>query len=137
MHLRLRDNASAFDIKRPCVSLQTQGRFSSNASAFWMERKGVWSVLKKVCKHLWKRTSLRFVLNAKTFYPKRTCVSLKTYLRLNSNALAFFYPWSVLKIVVSFKINSWQSWQVKHYIPKKVVSSAKLQQKLNIRIFSL
>ena len=45
-----------------------------------------------VCKHLWKRTSLRFVLNAKTFYPKRTCVSLKTYLRLNSNALAFFYP---------------------------------------------
>ena len=41
MHLRLRENASAFDIKRPCVSLQTQGRFSSNASAFWMERKGV------------------------------------------------------------------------------------------------
>ena len=34
-------NASAFDIKRKCVSLQTQGRFSSNASAFWMERKGV------------------------------------------------------------------------------------------------
>ena len=31
-------NASAFDIKRKCVSLQTQGRFSSNASAFWMER---------------------------------------------------------------------------------------------------
>ena len=28
MHLRLRENASAFDIKRPCVSLQTQGRFS-------------------------------------------------------------------------------------------------------------
>ena len=36
--------------------------------------------------------SLRFVLNTKTFYPKRTCVSLKTYLRLNSNALAFFTP---------------------------------------------
>jgi hypothetical protein len=34
-------NASAFDLKRKCVSLQTQGRFSSNASAFWMERKGV------------------------------------------------------------------------------------------------
>ena len=34
-------NASAFDIKRKCVSLQTQGRFSSNASAFGMERKGV------------------------------------------------------------------------------------------------
>ena len=36
-------NASTFDIKRKCVSLQTQGRFSSNASAFWMERKGVFS----------------------------------------------------------------------------------------------
>ena len=36
-------NARAFDIKRKCVSLQTQGRFSSNASAFWMERKGVFS----------------------------------------------------------------------------------------------
>ena len=45
--------------------------------------------------------------------------------------------WGVLKIVVSLKIYSWLSWQVKHYIPKKVVSSAKLQQKLNIRIFSL
>ncbi|WP_304311142.1 hypothetical protein, partial [Phocaeicola plebeius] len=32
---------STFDIKRKCVSLQTQGRFSSNASAFGMERKGV------------------------------------------------------------------------------------------------
>ena len=31
-------NASAFDLKRKGVSLQTQGRFSSNASAFWMER---------------------------------------------------------------------------------------------------
>ena len=37
----LQKNASTFDIKRKCVSLQTQGRFSSNASAFWMERKGV------------------------------------------------------------------------------------------------
>ena len=37
----LQKNASAFDIKRKCVSLQTQGRFSSNASAFGMERKGV------------------------------------------------------------------------------------------------
>ena len=36
-------NASAFDLKRKCVSLQTQGRFSSNASAFGMERKGVFS----------------------------------------------------------------------------------------------
>jgi len=34
-------NASTFDIKCKCVSLQTQGRFTSNASAFWMERKGV------------------------------------------------------------------------------------------------
>ena len=31
-------NASAFDLKRKGVSLQTQGRFSSNARAFWMER---------------------------------------------------------------------------------------------------
>ena len=37
----LQKNARTFDIKRKCVSLQTQGRFSSNASAFWMERKGV------------------------------------------------------------------------------------------------
>jgi hypothetical protein len=41
-------NASAFDIKRKCVSLQTQGRFSSNASAFWMERKGVFSGMKNI-----------------------------------------------------------------------------------------
>ena len=34
-------NASAFDLKRKGVSLQTQGRFSSNASAFWMERKSI------------------------------------------------------------------------------------------------
>ena len=27
-------NASAFDIKRKCVSLQTQGRFTSNARTF-------------------------------------------------------------------------------------------------------
>ena len=32
-------NASAFDIKRKCVSLQTQGRFSSNARAFFYEQK--------------------------------------------------------------------------------------------------
>ena len=37
----LQKNASAFDIKRKCVSLQTQGRLILNASAFWMERKGV------------------------------------------------------------------------------------------------
>ncbi len=36
-------NASAFDIKRKDVSLQTQGRLILNASAFWMERKGVFS----------------------------------------------------------------------------------------------
>ena len=40
-HSVLKKNARTFDIKRKCVSLQTQGRFSSNASAFWMERKGV------------------------------------------------------------------------------------------------
>ena len=34
-------NASAFDIKRKGVSLQTQGRLILNASAFWMERKDV------------------------------------------------------------------------------------------------
>ena len=34
-------NASAFDLKRKGVSLQTQGRFGWNARAFWMERKGV------------------------------------------------------------------------------------------------
>ena len=32
-------NASAFDLKRKGVSLQTQGRFSSNASAFSHEQK--------------------------------------------------------------------------------------------------
>ena len=37
----LQKNARTFDIKRKCVSIQTQGRFGSNASAFWMERKGV------------------------------------------------------------------------------------------------
>ena len=41
-------NASAFDLKRKCVSLQTQGRFSSNASAFCMERKGVFSGMKNI-----------------------------------------------------------------------------------------
>ena len=39
----LQKNASAFDIKRKDVSLQTQGRLILNASAFWMERKGVFS----------------------------------------------------------------------------------------------
>ena len=37
----LQKNASTFDIKRKGVSLQMQGRFSSNASAFGMERKDV------------------------------------------------------------------------------------------------
>ena len=37
----LQKNASAFDLKHKGVSLQTQGRFSSNASAFGMERKDV------------------------------------------------------------------------------------------------
>ena len=36
-------NTRTFDIKRKCVSIQTQGRFGSNASAFRMERKGVFS----------------------------------------------------------------------------------------------
>ena len=34
-------NASAFDIKRKCVSLQTQGRFTSNARTFHFKRKDV------------------------------------------------------------------------------------------------
>ena len=34
-------NASAFDIKRKCVSLQTQGRFTSNARTFQFKRKDV------------------------------------------------------------------------------------------------
>ena len=32
-------NASAFDLKRKCVSLQTQGRFGWNALAFSHEQK--------------------------------------------------------------------------------------------------
>ena len=32
-------SASAFDIKRPCVSLQTQVRFGWNARAFFYEQK--------------------------------------------------------------------------------------------------
>ena len=44
----LQKNASTFDIKRKCVSLQTQGRFSSNASAFWMERTYVFSGMKNI-----------------------------------------------------------------------------------------
>ena len=80
------------------------------------------------------KTPLRSNQNALAFKVKRPCVSSQTHLRFRLNALTF---WGVLKIVVSLKIYSWLSWQVKHYIPKKVVSSAKLQQKLNIRIFSL
>jgi hypothetical protein len=34
-------NASAFDMKRKCISLQTQVRFTSNASAFYFKHKGV------------------------------------------------------------------------------------------------
>ena len=34
-------NASAFRFKRKCVSVQTQVRFSLNASTFDMKRKGV------------------------------------------------------------------------------------------------
>ena len=41
-------NASEFDLKRKGVSLQTQGRFSSNASAFWMERTYVFSGMKNI-----------------------------------------------------------------------------------------
>ena len=44
----LQKNASAFDIKRKGVSLQTQGRFSSNASAFGMERTCVFSGMKDI-----------------------------------------------------------------------------------------
>ena len=45
-HIFSLQNARTFDIKRKCVSLQTQGRFSSNASAFWMERTYVFSGMK-------------------------------------------------------------------------------------------
>jgi len=41
-------NASAFDLKHKGVSLQTQGRFSSNARAFWMERTYVFSGMKNI-----------------------------------------------------------------------------------------
>ena len=44
-------NASAFDIKRKDVSLQTQGRLILNASAFWMERKGVFFTKKNKRKY--------------------------------------------------------------------------------------
>ena len=37
----LLQNASAFDLKRKCVWLETQGRLTWNASAFWFEHKGV------------------------------------------------------------------------------------------------
>ena len=109
------------------------------------------SVLQKKCRIISSRSTERGIKNASAFKVKRPCVWIQTSLRLLWNVLAFESKrtcvflemiflvgkmWSVLKIVVSLKINSWQSWQVKHYIPKKVVSSAKLQQKLNIRIFS-
>jgi len=47
----IKKNASAFDLKRKGVSLQTQGRFSSNARAFWMERKGVFPTNKNKRKY--------------------------------------------------------------------------------------
>ena len=76
----LQKNARTFDIKRKCVSIQTQGRFGSNASAFRMERKGVFSRTKNKGEQHTKKV------------------------------------WGVLKIVVSLKINSWLSWQVKQII---------------------
>ena len=44
-------NARAFDIKRKGVSIQTQGRLILNASAFWMERKGVFFMNKNKRKY--------------------------------------------------------------------------------------
>ena len=35
----LQKNARTFDIKRKCVSIQTQGRFGSNAKAFFHGQK--------------------------------------------------------------------------------------------------
>ena len=64
-------NASAFDIKRKCVSLQTQGRFSSNASAFWMERKGVFYEQKQ-----------KEILHGKR-HKKRSSAELQPLLTLN------------------------------------------------------
>ena len=64
-------NASAFDIKRKCVSLQTQGRFSSNASAFWMERKGVFL-----------RTKTKEILHGNG-HKKRSSAELQPLLTLN------------------------------------------------------
>ena len=39
--LRFSENASAFHTKRPCVWIETQGRFTENSFTFYFKRKGV------------------------------------------------------------------------------------------------
>ena len=39
--LRFNENASAFQTKRPCVWIETQGRFTENSFTFYFKRKGV------------------------------------------------------------------------------------------------
>ena len=40
-YLRLRQNTSTFELKRPYVLNKTQVRLKQNAFAFWIKRKGV------------------------------------------------------------------------------------------------
>ena len=39
--LHFNENASAFHTKRPCVWIETQGRFTENSFTFYFKRKGV------------------------------------------------------------------------------------------------
>ena len=48
-------NARTFDIKRKDALIQTQGRLILNASAFWMERKGVFFTNKNKRKYYTER----------------------------------------------------------------------------------
>lgn len=41
--LRLVGNAGAFNAKRPCVRIETQGRYMENSFTFYMKRKDVFS----------------------------------------------------------------------------------------------
>lgn len=68
----LQKNTRTFDIKRKGVSIQTQGRFSSNASAFGMERKGVFFTNKNKRKY-----------HTEKGHKKRSSAELQPLLTLN------------------------------------------------------
>ena len=78
-HSVLKKNARTFDIKRKCVSLQTQGRFSSNARTFQFKRK---CVLDGTQGRFFHEQKQKEILNGNG-HKKRSSAELQPLLTLN------------------------------------------------------